>query len=284
MKRTQWAVLAGLLTSLWSLSALAQAVPQTISFTGNLRDASGPVTGPHTFVFTLYDTGGTAVWTETMNALVVNNGIVTVDLGKVKPLDGTVFSGSQLFLEVTVDSQPLTPRSAIQSVPYAIRAGVAGTLSMTCPAGQVLKAGASGALACADAVATGPGLVGNGSPGSPLAPDFAGTGSAGTVARSDHTHTATLTCRKALSMGAYDAFHDQVGCDVGEVLTGGGCIANGTGAAIVENAQYVCTGITCIKTCTIVTGFCRGSGNWVCSATNSTSVQASAICCKPTVN
>ena len=42
--------------------AFAQSVPARVSFTANLKDASGPVTGSHVFVFTVYDaaTGGTS--------------------------------------------------------------------------------------------------------------------------------------------------------------------------------------------------------------------------------
>lgn len=124
-----------LANSLWAMAAFGQSVPTTVAFTGNLAGSGGPATGNHNFVFKLFDaaTGGANPWTETQNALTVNNGIVYATLGSSTAFTPGLLNGSPLFLEVTVDSVVLTPRIVIQSVPYAVRAGVANQLGTLNP-------------------------------------------------------------------------------------------------------------------------------------------------------
>lgn len=127
MKRVQRRfALVGLLVA---AAAFAQPVPERVSFTGNLSQSGGPVSGMHNFIFTLYDapTAGTVAWTEAQNNLPVTNGLVYASLGAVSSLNATVLNGAPLYLEVSVDGTTLSPRVAIQSVPYAIRAGTASS-------------------------------------------------------------------------------------------------------------------------------------------------------------
>ncbi len=116
---------AAVVGALLATTAAAQGVPQRLSFTGNLSGTGGPVAGSHNFVFTLFDaaSGGTQAWTETQNALQVNNGLVFATLGTTTALTPTILNGAPLFLEVSVDGTVLSPRAAIVSVPYAVRAG-----------------------------------------------------------------------------------------------------------------------------------------------------------------
>ena len=163
--KTQLARL-GLVAMVLSAQAFAQAVPSRVSFTANLRDASGPVTGSHVFVFTVYDaaTGGTSGWSETWSSLQVNNGLVFAELGTTTPITAGILNGAPLWLEVTLDGTVLAPRVAINSVPYAVRAAVAaraetlGTLTPadvqrrvtgTCPSGAINAIDASGNVTCA---------------------------------------------------------------------------------------------------------------------------------------
>lgn len=55
----------------------------------------------------------------------------------------------------------------------------------------VKQVNADGSLACETPATVGTGLIGDGSVGSPIAADFAGTGNAATVARSNHSHLAS---------------------------------------------------------------------------------------------
>jgi hypothetical protein len=108
-------------------SAFAQGAPSTVSFVARLADNGTPVSGQHDFVLGLFDaaTGGTAVWNETrMGVQVPADGLLYLDLGSVTTLDAAVFGGTKKYLEITIDGVVSTPRVLIESVPYAIRAGV----------------------------------------------------------------------------------------------------------------------------------------------------------------
>src|SRR5687767_14172449 len=121
----------GSLLSLASLATDAWAVPDTVTFTGRLKNSQGPVTGSVNLVFRMYDapTGGNQVWTETRNAVGANEGLVYVELGQDTSMDEVVFDGQRLFLEVQVGDEVLAPRMAFNSVGYAIRAGSADSAS-----------------------------------------------------------------------------------------------------------------------------------------------------------
>jgi hypothetical protein len=116
---------------LLSLSgALNAAPPNTISFQGYLKDANGkPVTTASSLTFRLYSTtrpSSGAIWIEPRNVIPVS-GVYSVELGSVAALN--LPFDRQYFLGVTVGSgQEMTPRQALSSVPYAIRATtVSGT-------------------------------------------------------------------------------------------------------------------------------------------------------------
>ncbi|MEO8703956.1 MAG: hypothetical protein ABI867_28155 [Kofleriaceae bacterium] len=187
----QWLVVVAII----ALTSLAGAgVPGTISFSARLvDDESGKVlTGTHHVEFALFDaaTAGTSVWNEGRD-LEVDDGLVFVELGEVKPLDLAAFDGRKLFLEVTVDAIAMEPRVALSSVPYALRSAVASDaeklngltadelqhrVTGTCGSGNfVIGVNADGSVACAPdlsgsgditEVIAGPGLQGGGTGGS----------------------------------------------------------------------------------------------------------------------
>jgi hypothetical protein len=133
MKRASpFQFLAGLLV-LCSATGLAQAVPQRVSFTGNLNNSGLPASGTHTFIFSLFDApdAGTSAWSETHANLPVTSGLVFAELGgsatNPVPLTPLILNGAPLFLEVSVDGTVLSPRLPFSSVPYAIRAGASAT-------------------------------------------------------------------------------------------------------------------------------------------------------------
>lgn len=143
--------------------ALAQAVPQRIAFTGNLRSNGAPVTGAHTFVFSLFDadTGGTSAWSETHAGLTASEGLVHAQLGTTTALTPSVLTGAPLWLEISIDGEVLSPRLALASAPYAIRASEADSvgglhasdlqrrITGTCTSGAVVGINADGTLFCA---------------------------------------------------------------------------------------------------------------------------------------
>ncbi|MDP1825695.1 MAG: hypothetical protein Q8L48_20710 [Archangium sp.] len=158
------AVIACLTSSL----AVAQTVPGSITFNARLSDTGGaPITGSHALGFGLYDSGsgGAALWTENVSgASFSTEGVAFVELGAVTPLTTTVLDGRKLYLEVSVDGTTMSPRLAIVSVPYAIRASVAASalqvgsltesaiqrrVTGTCNAGQAVRSiDAAGGVQC----------------------------------------------------------------------------------------------------------------------------------------
>ncbi|MCA9678327.1 MAG: hypothetical protein KC464_25090, partial [Myxococcales bacterium] len=122
-------VVAGLL----GVASTAHAVPSTVSFTARITDGDTPVDGTVTLHVAIYDAdaAGTLLWEETQADVPAAQGLVYASLGAVDPtgngLDGAVFTGQPVFLELTVDGDTLSPRIPIESVPYAVRAQVADT-------------------------------------------------------------------------------------------------------------------------------------------------------------
>jgi len=113
---------------------LSAQVPQLINYQARLTD---PVThnpladGGYEVTFSIYDaaTGGTALWTETQTVQ-TTNGVFSVLLGSVSPVDASLFSGTSRYLGLAVGSDPeMTPRLQMVSVPFALQAKTAETLT-----------------------------------------------------------------------------------------------------------------------------------------------------------
>ncbi|MFQ5608332.1 MAG: hypothetical protein ACE5GA_10325, partial [Candidatus Zixiibacteriota bacterium] len=94
----------------FGFSASAFAAPDSVSYQGRLTDGGGnPLSGNFSLKFTIYDVpvGGVTLWTETQSAVAVSDGLFSVLLGDVTPLDESVFSSSPTFLGITVGSDGL---------------------------------------------------------------------------------------------------------------------------------------------------------------------------------
>lgn len=103
--------------------ARASAVPNQVSFAGRLTGtAAGPLPGTVDMRFRLYSGAG-LVWQELHPGLSVEDGVVFAALGGGQPLDGSVFTGASLELEIEVNGEIMSPRLPILTVPYAARAG-----------------------------------------------------------------------------------------------------------------------------------------------------------------
>ena len=185
-----------------SASATA-SVPSTLAFTARLVDeASGvAVEGTHRVSFELFDleVGGTSVWLEGRETT-IEGGLLLTELGQNKPLDATIFDGRKLWLEVKLDDVKMEPRIALDSVPYAIRAGVASDadavggipaeevqhrVTGTCSTGNfIIGVNADGTVVCA------PDLSGSGD----VTAVFAGTGLQGGGNSGDITLSLVQTC------------------------------------------------------------------------------------------
>ncbi len=107
------------------------AVPNTIGFQGYLADSEGaPVNGTVDMTFGLYslESGGSVLWSETQTGVAVTNGVYSVTLGSVTPLNLPFDQHYWLGVKAGSDDE-MTPRTPLTSVPYAFRAGTADGLA-----------------------------------------------------------------------------------------------------------------------------------------------------------
>ena len=114
-------------------SALAQSVPQKIQNQGRLYNSAGnPVSGTHTLVFAIYaaPSGGTPLWSSSLSVTVTDGFYgATLDGSGSNAFPVGLWSGAEVYLGITVDQDAeMTPRQAIDSVPYAIDAIPTGAM------------------------------------------------------------------------------------------------------------------------------------------------------------
>ena len=116
-------------------TALAGEVPRLIKFSGTMHDAQGrSPTGPAGVTFALYSqqNGGAALWLETQNVKPDENGNYTILLGanSAHGVPAELFASAEArWLGIQVEQQPEKERILLVSVPYALKAKDAETLS-----------------------------------------------------------------------------------------------------------------------------------------------------------
>lgn len=98
--------------------------PSVVSYQGQLTDTDGNfLNGIYSIKFAIYGSaaGGAHLWHETQS-VEVKDGLFSVLLGSVTPIQHTVFSDGDRFLGITVGTdQEMTPRRRIASSPFAQR-------------------------------------------------------------------------------------------------------------------------------------------------------------------
>ncbi len=127
MKRTH-VVLTTVVTllSLTLLFSVGSSVPSVVSYQGRVTDTAGqPLNGAYIMSFALYDTptGGAQLWSETHSAVVVTEGLFSVQLGSVTPFPAGIWDTPTLYLGVTVGTDPEMDRTRFICTPYAMKAG-----------------------------------------------------------------------------------------------------------------------------------------------------------------
>jgi hypothetical protein len=110
-------------------AGISGAIGTAFSYQGSLTDGTSPANGAYDFSFELYDAvgGGHKVAnTLTANDVSVTQGTFTVLLDFVDGIDGVVFDGTALWLDISVRPgsstgayTKLTPRQALTAAPYA---------------------------------------------------------------------------------------------------------------------------------------------------------------------
>lgn len=180
----------------------AVAVDSTFTYQGELTDAGQTVNGVVDLRFRIFDqpAGGMELDEHIALDVVVDDGRFTSPV----TVAHSVFDGDERYIEIAVANpagsafEPLEPRQRISPAPYALFADDApldDPLPIGCNGGDIpvwdgssWTCGSAGGDSVTDVIA-GDGLTGGGSSGSvTLDADFAGTGTANTVARSDHDH------------------------------------------------------------------------------------------------
>jgi hypothetical protein len=101
-----------------------------VPYRGILKHSGIPVpNGTKSMSFSLYDqaTGGNQVWGPETKNVAVADGVFSVALGETSPLNDTLLQTPSLWLDISVDNQPLTPRQQFLAAPYALHATMADT-------------------------------------------------------------------------------------------------------------------------------------------------------------
>ena len=145
MIRKDWLILVLLTVSLYSAYAQqvqpatsggkAPVVPAFIDLSGSVTDLNGkPLNHVAGITFSLYkdEQSVAPLWVETQSITPDQNGHYSVSLGSTKSggLPAEIFvAGEARWLGVQVEGQPEKPRIMLLSVPYALKAGDAQTIS-----------------------------------------------------------------------------------------------------------------------------------------------------------
>lgn len=104
---------------LLALLPLASAdVPALVSISGRLTNADGsPLAGPAALGFTIYNDSlvGAPLWAETQNGVALSNGVFSVLLGSVAPLN--LSFNESYWIAITVNGELQNPASGSRPPP-----------------------------------------------------------------------------------------------------------------------------------------------------------------------
>jgi hypothetical protein len=163
-------------TAQTSLAGGAQgSVPRLVQFAGTLKDASArPVAGVASVTFAIYEEqdGGTALWSETQNVVADAIGHYNAVLGAATSggVPAELFgTGQSRWLGVSIARQQELPRVLLASVPYALKAMDAETLSGI-PASAFVRANSSLGTPTAPGITADSVEAGSAQPNSPATP------------------------------------------------------------------------------------------------------------------
>ncbi len=119
-------ICAGIVAAAFSLGVPARAagVPGAIPQQGRLYDAKTgqPIDGELELEFRIYESkiASSPLWLE-LHKVALQDGYFSVSLGSLVKLPADLFDGSTRYLGIVVGDDPeMTPRAAIESVPYAL--------------------------------------------------------------------------------------------------------------------------------------------------------------------
>ena len=110
----------------------AYAVPAEIPYVGFLSDAQGPYDGEPVNIYVeifAQGAGGEALWEAEYQSVPVEKGVFFISIGSAlgTELDISLLPAAGAWLGFKVNGQPLAPRQAMLSTPYAVHAWQAET-------------------------------------------------------------------------------------------------------------------------------------------------------------
>ena len=104
----------------------AMSIPTTLNYQGFLREPDGSLTnGSFKITARIYNvaTGGTALYSTTLNDVNVRDGLFNIVLGDNPALPGSLFANSPLYIGISLnDLSELIPRQRLHAVPWAFQA------------------------------------------------------------------------------------------------------------------------------------------------------------------
>ena len=115
-----------MLAAMLAAGTVLAGVPDQMNYQGRLMDSGGaPVNGSVPVAIRVYNqqSGGATLWSQSIGSIAVTNGLYSFQFGNAGLT--AVLTNSACWLEVEVDSETLSPRQQLVSVPYASRATVA---------------------------------------------------------------------------------------------------------------------------------------------------------------
>ena len=123
--KSRWGrvVVPCILTAVFCILALLAVVPKVLNYQGKLLDSDGVgVNDTLDMTFRLYtaESGGTALWSQTISNVEISKGLFSVELGTSDDFDTLSFA-SPYWLEIEVAGETLSPREKLTSAPYSIR-------------------------------------------------------------------------------------------------------------------------------------------------------------------
>jgi hypothetical protein len=113
----------------FSVTPIKADVPARLNYQGRLLSGDGqPYSGPVAVGVKLFTnaSGGIAVFTQAVAGVTAQNGFISFQYGSQAMIDA-MKTPSTLFLEISLDGQPLTPRQPLTAVPFALFADQAAT-------------------------------------------------------------------------------------------------------------------------------------------------------------
>jgi hypothetical protein len=117
---------------LLSVSLLPADVPSLTNYQGLLTDINGNVvSGSKSISIAVFDasTNGAQLYSESLGSVTVQNGVYSFQFGSGPGFATAISTGTQHWLQVTIDAIAQTPRERLVSVPFALKAAVADSLA-----------------------------------------------------------------------------------------------------------------------------------------------------------